>query len=139
MMMRSIPPLSAALGVLAMLCCSCQQHVMASSRAGAGVGTRTYADSVVHIGQVDPAYRPYFQSQNGANYSIADQRKAYLAAAQTARTPVRESDYHPGNVRKKSVATKSKARSSKAIATTKKKNGAQKRAVAVKKPATRRR
>ncbi len=52
-----------------------------------------YADAVTNINQVDPYYRAYFRSQNGANYTLADQRRAYLAAMQTARTPVRASDY----------------------------------------------
>lgn len=106
---------------------------MPTGRSGA-VGTRTYADSVVHLGQVDPAYRPYFQAQHGANYSIADQRKAYLAAAQTARTPVRETDYHPGDIRKKKVAAKSTKRTGKAAVAAKKKTpAAQKRTAALRK------
>ncbi len=64
------------------------------------LGVRTYSDAVVHIGQVDPAYQAYFRPQNAANYSLNDQRRAYMAAAQTARTPVRASDYHPGDVRR---------------------------------------
>ena len=134
---------SAVLSVVAAaVCCSCQQNVMPTvGRSGGSVGTRTYADSVVHIGQVDPAYRPYFQSQNGANYSLADQRKAYLAAAQTARTPVRESDYRPSDERKKSVAsTGSKSRGKNAVADTKKsRTSVQKRSVVVKKSAGTRR
>ncbi len=54
---------------------------------------RDYADAVTSINQVDPYYRAYFRSQNGSNYTLADQRRAYLAAMQTARTPVRASDY----------------------------------------------
>ncbi len=54
---------------------------------------RDYADAVTNINQVDPYYRAYFRSQNGSNYTLADQRAAYLAAMQTARTPVRASDY----------------------------------------------
>lgn len=134
--MKRSPRRAAALCLaMAALCCSCQQYVMTPNRGGASVGMRTYADSVVHIGQVDPAYRPYFQSQNGANYSLSDQRKAYIAATETARTPVRESDYRPGVARKKSPA-KGKA------ALAKKKSPAKNRAVAVapkKKPTTRRR
>ncbi len=56
---------------------------------------RDYADAVTNINQVDPYYRPYFRSQNASNYSLSDQRKAYVAAMQTARTPVRASDYRP--------------------------------------------
>ena len=95
---------AAALGL-----CSCGQHVLPETSRGS-VGTRNYSDAVVHIGQVDPAYRAYFADQNAATYSLSDQRKAYLAAAQTARTPVRESDYHPGDIRKKYVSKKGKSR-----------------------------
>lgn len=112
MTLSSCQRMLAALG-LAVLGCSCQQHILSTSRSGGAVGTRTYHDSVVHLGQVDPAYRPYFQSQQGANYSLEDQRKAYLAAAQTARTPVRETDYRPGDIRKKKLAVAPKKRSAK--------------------------
>ncbi len=54
---------------------------------------RDYPDAVTNINQVDPYYRAYFRSQNGADYTLSDQRRAYLAAMQTARTPVRASDY----------------------------------------------
>lgn len=47
-----------------------------------------YSDAVVTLSQVDPAYRPYFQAQNGANFSAEEQRAALAAAAKTARTPV---------------------------------------------------
>ncbi len=57
---------------------------------------RDYVDAVTNINQVDPYYRHYFRAQNGANYTLADQRRAYLAAMQTARTPVRASDYTRG-------------------------------------------
>ncbi len=54
---------------------------------------RDFSDAVTNINQVDPRYRAYFRAQHGANYTLADQRRAYLAAMQTARTPVRASDY----------------------------------------------
>lgn len=85
----------------ALCCCSCQQYVLKANSSTGSVGTRTYADAVVHINQVDPAYRPYFQAQHAPNYSLNEQRKAYIAATQTARTPVRESDYRPGDIRSK--------------------------------------
>lgn len=87
---------------------SCQQ----SLPPGGSVGVRNYSDAVVHIGQVDPAYQAYFRSQNAANYSLSDQRKAYFAAAQTARTPVRESDYRPSVVRSRSSVRGRKVASS---------------------------
>ena len=128
-------------GIVAMvaaLCCSCQQYVMTPNRERGNVGSRTYSDAVVHIGQVDPAYRPYFQSQNGANYSLSEQRKAFLAAAQTARTPVRETDYRPAPVRSKSTA-KNRSRNTRMATTGKGKTTAKTRTAAVvKKPARRR-
>ncbi len=57
---------------------------------------KDFADAVTNINQVDPYYRAYFRAQNGSNYTLADQRRAYLAAMQTARTPVRASDYSRG-------------------------------------------
>lgn len=47
-----------------------------------------YPDAVTNINQVDPAYRAFFRSQNGRNFSMADQRKALVAAVKTSRTPV---------------------------------------------------
>ena len=127
---------------VAAVCCSCQQNVMPAAPARGGVGTRTYSDAVVHIGQVDPAYRTFFNDQNGANYSLSDQRKAYIAATQTARTPVRESDYRPGVARSKSknaVAAKKKAGSKAVAAKGKgKKPAAKKRTAAVAKKPVRR-
>lgn len=76
---RILPSCAAAL-LAALLLPACQQ--------GGNAGLRTYPDAVVNINQVDPAYRPFFTSQHGANYTLSDQRKAYLAAARTARTPV---------------------------------------------------
>lgn len=89
---------------MVMVVASCQQ----GPPPGGSVGVRNYSDAVVHIGQVDPAYRAYFQGQNAANYSLSDQRRAYVAAAQTARTPVRASDYRPGNTRR--IASRGKKR-----------------------------
>ena len=128
---------------LAFLLCSCQQSV---PPRGGSVGVRNYSDAVVHINQVDPAYRAYFREQDAANYSLSDQRKAYIAATQTARTPVRASDYRPGDIRKRAIAqrrplaarnksriaaaTRSKASMNRAKA----KVAVKKRAVAVRKP-----
>lgn len=140
--MRYIRQVSIAVAALgAMLCCSCQQSAVA------GVGVRNYSDAVVHIGQVDPAYRAYFRDQDASNYSLSDQRKAYLAAAQTARTPVRESDYRPSDIRRRAIAknkvrsggSKSSASKGKSAIAAKKKPTAKKRAVAVRKQTYRRR
>ena len=91
--------------------CSCQeQNVLPANGAKAHVGMRNYSDAVVRLDQVDPLYRPYFVSQQGENFSLSEQRKAYLAAAETARTPVRDSDYRPADiVRKKAVAKTKKS------------------------------
>ncbi len=107
-------------------CVSCQQ----GPAPGGSVGVRNYADAVVHIGQVDPAYQAYFREQNAANYSLSDQRRAYVAAAQTARTPVRASDYHPGSARRAS---------SRAQAARRKSENARRHAVAVRRRSTQRR
>lgn len=83
---------------------------------------RTYPDEVVNINQVDPAYRAYFRSQQGANYSLRDQREAFMAAARTARTPVPK--YVPqqaSSARKKSTARRGKASPRKSTARTKSK------------------
>lgn len=127
----------------AVFCCSCEQTMPASKGS---VGVRNYSDAVVHINQVDPAYRAYFKSQDAANYSISDQRKAYFAAAETARTPVREADYRPGDVRKATARTASKGKKTSALARNSKtsikaaakKSSVGKRAVAVRKPYRRR-
>lgn len=114
-------------------CVACQQ----TPPPGGSVGVRNYSDAVVHIGQVDPAYQAYFRDQNAANYSLSDQRKAYIAAAQTARTPVRESDYRPSVSRSSSGRY---ARSSGNRARVVRKGSASsKRRVAARKKTTRRR
>ncbi len=82
---------------------------------------RDYSDAVTNINQVDPRYRPYFRSQNGSNFSLADQRKAYFAALETARTPVRRMDASRAVPRNTRYASRgSKARGGKRVATTRK-------------------
>ncbi len=114
-----------------MACVSCQQTLP----PGGSVGVRNYNDAVVHIGQVDPAYRAYFRDQNAANYSLNDQRKAYIAAAQTARTPVRDSDYRPSASRKVVQRTRTSGKRARVV----RKGNVSKRRVAARKKATRRR
>ncbi len=71
---------------------------------------RTYPDAVVNINQVDPAYRAYFRSQHGANYSLRDQREAFIAATRTARTPVPKYVPQPAAApQKKNKASRGKA------------------------------
>lgn len=77
----------AVCAAVALLAASCQQGQLAGS-GGGSLAYRNYPDAVTSIRDVDPAYRPYFAGQNSANYSIAEQRKAFYAARQTARTPV---------------------------------------------------
>jgi len=77
----------AACAAVALLAASCQQGQLTGS-SGGSLAYRNYPDAVTSIRDVDPAYRPYFAGQNSANYSIAEQRKAFYAARQTARTPV---------------------------------------------------
>lgn len=95
---------------LTMLLTACQQQLFVS---GSSLGLRDYPDAVVHINQVDPAYRAHFAQQHGASYSLSDQRKAFSRARETARTPVRESAYRPAQAapRKKSARSQRKASS----------------------------
>lgn len=92
--------LAAGLGL-----CSCQQGILSSASADASA-SRDYPDTVTRLSQVDPYYRAAFRGQQGANFSLADQRKAFLAACATARTPV------PKAVPQRAVAKSSKKRSS---------------------------
>lgn len=95
--------------VLTMLLAACQQQLYVS---GGSLGLRDYPDAVVHINQVDPAYRAHFAQQHGASYSLSDQRKAFSKARETARTPVRESAYRPAQAApRKKTAHRGKASS----------------------------
>ncbi len=67
--------------------------LLVSCSGGTPPMQRDYADAVTNINQVDPYYRSFFRSQNSSNYTLDDQRRAYVAAMQTARTPVRARDY----------------------------------------------
>jgi hypothetical protein len=71
------------LGLIALVVC-----FLTSCQSDPGVKYANFPDAVTNINQVDPAYRKYFESQQGRNYSAADQRKALAAAIRTARTPV---------------------------------------------------
>lgn len=122
-------------------CVSCQQHQLSAS--GGRLAYRNYPDAVTNINAVDPAYRSYFTGQHGSNYSLADQRKAFAAAAQTARTPVQADARHArvASSGRKAVSSNRKAVSRKgagrkAVA---KRATAKKRALAARKPAKRKR
>lgn len=131
--------------LLCMLLGACQHQFV----SGGSLGLRDYPDSVVHINQVDPAYRGYFAEQHGSSFSLSDQRKAFTQARQTARTPVKESAYRPAKASprkssargKKSSARgkKSSARGKKSTARGKKKSSAKKKSTAKKKSSSRRR
>lgn len=69
--------------LLALVAC-----LFTACQTGGGVKYANFPDAVTNINQVDPAYRQYFASQQGRNYSADDQRKALAAAIRTARTPV---------------------------------------------------
>lgn len=94
------------LGAVALLAVvSCQQGQLAGSNRGGSIAYRNYPDAVTNINAVDPAYRSYFARQHGANFSVAEQRKAYVAATQTARTSV-QSDARHAATSSKRVATR---------------------------------
>ena len=69
--------------LLALVAC-----LFTACQSGPGIKYANFPDAVTNINQVDPAYRQYFASQQGRNYSADDQRKALAAAIRTARTPV---------------------------------------------------
>lgn len=77
--------------------------LVTSCQSDPGVRYANFPDAVTNINQVDPAYRKYFESQQGRNYSAADQRKALVAAIRTSRTPV------PAYVPRSAMASNRKA------------------------------
>ena len=135
------------LGLIALVVC-----FLTSCQSDPGVKYANFPDAVTNINQVDPAYRKYFASQQGRNYSAADQRKALAAAIRTARTPVPA--YVPRSAMaanrkamrkrtasrntRRAVASRKSARKSK-TATARKKAATRKRAVAKRKTTKRRR
>lgn len=83
--------------LLALVAC-----LFTACQTGGGVKYANFPDAVTNINQVDPAYRKYFASQQGRNYSADDQRKALAAAIRTSRTPV------PAYVPRSAMASSSK-------------------------------
>jgi hypothetical protein len=77
--------------------------LLASCHSGADMRYHNFPDAVTSLNQVDPAYRHYFASQQGRNYSVDDQRKALAAAISTSRTPV------PAYVPRSAMASSRKA------------------------------
>lgn len=112
--------------------------VLTSCQRTPAVRYANFPDAVTNINQVDPAYRKYFVSQQGRNYSAADQRKALAAAIRTARTPV--PTYMPRSAmasNRKAMRKRTARRSSRAVA--RKKSVRSRRAVAKKRTKTTRR
>ncbi len=105
------PILSSLFALVAML-------LLASCGSSTPSPLRDYSDAVTNINQVDSRYRPYFRAQNGSNFSLADQRKAYFAALQTAKEPVRSMSFPPRATRSRSrwASRGSKARGGKRVA-----------------------
>lgn len=135
------------LGLIALVVC-----FLTSCQSDPGVKYANFPDAVTNINQVDPAYRKYFESQQGRNYSAADQRKALAAAIRTARTPVPA--YVPRSamaanrkaMRKRTASrntrravASSKSASKSKTATARRKTATRKRAVAKRKTTKRRR
>lgn len=98
------------IAVVALLGTACQQPYYGSGN----VGVKDHSDAVVHINQVDPAYRGYFADQHDSNYSLQDQRKAFFEAVKTSKTPVQQDAKHmrAANPQKKATR-KTASRSSK--------------------------
>lgn len=95
---------------VALLGAACQQPYYGSGN----VGVKDHSDAVVHINQVDPAYRGYFADQHDSNYSLQDQRKAFFEAVKTSKTPVQQDAKHMRAAKpKKKAARKTASRSSK--------------------------
>ena len=95
---------------VALLGAVCQQPYYGSGN----VGVKDHSDAVVHINQVDPAYRGYFADQHDSNYSLQDQRKAFFEAVKTSKTPVQQDAKHMRAAKpKKKAARKTASRSSK--------------------------
>lgn len=103
--------------MVGLLMIACQQPYYGSGN----VGVKDHSDAVVHINQVDPAYRKYFASQHDSNFPLQDQRKAFFEAVKTSKTPVQhDAREMAANANKKKVSTK-KSASKKTKRTTKKK------------------
>lgn len=98
------------IAVVALLGAACQQPYYGSGN----VGVKDHSDAVVHINQVDPAYRGYFADQHDSNYSLQDQRKAFFEAVKTSKTPVQQDAKHMRAAKpNKKAARKTTSRSSK--------------------------
>ena len=120
--------------LLALVAC-----LFTACQTGGGVKYANFPDAVTNLNQVDPAYRQYFASQQGRNYSADDQRKALAAAIRTSRTPVPA--YVPRSAMasaKKSVRKRSVRSSSRAIARNKSVRSSRGKTLAKRETATKR-
>lgn len=102
MSMRRQPVHFIVLMLVGVLLFACQQPYYGSGN----VGVKDHSDAVVHINQVDPAYRKYFASQHDSNFSIQDQRKAFFEAVKTSKTPVQHDAREMAVANKKKTASK---------------------------------
>lgn len=103
--------------MVGLLMIACQQPYYGSGN----VGVKDHSDAVVHINQVDPAYRKYFASQHDSNFPLQDQRKAFFEAVKTSKTPVQhDAREMAANANKKKASTKKSASKKKKRATKKK-------------------
>lgn len=68
------------LAALVVLFTACQQN--------SGLAYYHFPDEVTTLNDVDPAYRKYFEAQNGRNYGADEQRAALAKAVHHARMPV---------------------------------------------------
>lgn len=107
--------------MVGLLLIACRQPYYGSGN----VGVKDHSDAVVHINQVDPAYRKYFASQHDSNFSLQDQRKAFFEAVKTSKTPVQHDAREMAAANKKKTvskkSSKKKASSKSTKRTTKKK------------------
>lgn len=90
---------------------SCEQPYYGSGN----VGVRDHSDAVVHINQVDPAYRKHFVDQHDSNYSLSDQRKAYFEAVKNSKKPVQHDAAYASSKSSKKKASSKKSSKKKVV------------------------
>ncbi len=119
------------LAALVVLFTGCQQDK--------GLAYYHFPDEVTTLNDVDPAYRKYFEAQNGRNYGADEQRAALAKAVHHAKMPVPK--YVPNQAAPKrklarrgktytkrgKVARRSKASSRKRVVTRKRSTGRRRR------------
>lgn len=115
--MRRRPIYFIVMLMVGLLMIACQQPYYGSGN----VGVKDHSDAVVHINQVDPAYRKYFASQHDSNFPLQDQRKAFFEAVKTSKTPVQQDAREMAANSNKKKASSTKSASKKTKRTSKKK------------------